>query len=997
MTEKDLQALSERDWGDEWEGLPLEELTVAPPPDAAQVTLRISNAAVAELKRVAEKTTLPYHALARSWILEAVANSREPTAEVESFDAETAADSQLNLKLGADKLQAIKAVGDQLRLPYHRLIRLWLYEALFFAPVNSQVPGGKGAPRSTAAGGVLPGVPARIAQALQEKELDHKVFERCADTLLLPIYPGLTPIPGGTDFGRDADIPAGAEIIRLLATTAKNVEENLRGGLLRLEQTGLSHRQVIIATSQVVSATRRRKLDVIAAEQGAVLVNVHERSWLAGQLYWHPDWRKDLLGISGEMSALVERPLDLFGSDADRLKLVGRDAEQRELTEALGHDLVVTGVPGVGKTRILAELPGAVFVQQATPERLADDLRHDRPEVVVVDDASDRVEEIRLLQRVRQEAALEFSIVVVVWPDQVDAARRDLRSVERVVTIGLLEMGDMVEVLDELGVTSYLLKREILEQAGGRPGWAIALAEMALAGNVDSVLSGSALEEESVRYLSGLGETFEAQGVLAHMAALSGVADDDLDGLATSTGMDRAKVGSMLGTAARRGLVTPRYGRWTVGPDALRRGLVAKWFFASPTKASWDTLVQGWPERKQDLLAIAVDVAAAGSAPARRRVDQEFKTLLTSADGWAVVRPLLDDYALIDEAAADIAVTHLLKHLKPAVSGEPGYPPDLQEVLHLAAARYLSPNAIRGLLNLAEGDERPLNSTPDHPLRQLQELATRIMPDIGVRFDDRIAVASTAHEWIDDKPNPSRWRVWSRLLADVVSPDLGGNWPELGNARTVTVSGGVLSCQLMQEVVERIWPPVLSRLDTSPDEAVALVLDTLLEWARVAAGHPGPFGATVTDEMATCAREAGEKMLTGLVPRCQRSAGLSLRFNHVAGALGTALALLVDPELALLAEPLTREWRDVQERKGGAIKDLVRTWAAEEPGTVIHRLSEHKRALSLAPNPAFDWMGMALYELAEIVDDPASWAEAVANAGFYPEGFHLMRAAARRA
>lgn len=993
MTEKDLQELSERDWGEEWDGLPREDITVAPAPDSAQVTVRIAKAAVAKLKSVAEEKTLPYHALARSWILDAAAKSSEPAAEVETFDRETAADSQLNLKLGADKLQAIKSVGDRLRLPYHRLIRLWLYEALFFAPVDSRIP----ASAATATGGVLSGVPARIAQALEEKELDHKSFERCADTLLLPIYPGLTPIPGGTDFGRDADIPAGAEMIRLLATTAKDVEGNLRGGLLRLEEAGLSHSQVIIATARVVSATRRRKLEVIAAEKGAALVNVHERSWLAGELYWHPDWRKELLGLSGEMSALVARPLDLFGSDADRLKLVGRDAEQRELKEASGHDLVVTGAPGVGKTRILAELPGAVFVQAATPERLADDLRHDRPEVVVVDDAADRMDEIRLLQRVRKEEALQFSIVLVVWPDQVEAARRDLRSVERVITIGLLEMAEILEVIEELGVTSYLLQREIIEQAGGRPGWAIALTEMALAGNMGGVLSGRVLEEESFRYLSGLGETFEAQGLLGHVAALNGVGEEDLDRLAVSTGISRGKVGDMLGTAATRGLVTPRYGQWTVGPDALRRGLVAKWFFAGPTKASWDALVQGWPERKQDLLASAVNVASAGSAPARKRVDQEFNSLLASADGWEVVRPLLDDYALIDETAADLAVTHVLTHLRPAVSSAPGYPRDLAELLHLAAARYLSPKAIRGLLDLAEGDDRPLNSTPDHPLRQLQELATRIMPDIGIRFDDRISVASTAHQWIDDRPNPSRWRVWSRLLADVVGPDLGGNWQQLGNAYGVTVSGGVLSCDLMRAVLERVWPQVVSRLEATPDEAVPPLLDTVLEWARVAAGHPGPFGAVVTTDMATCAREVGEKMLADFVPRCRRSAGLSLRFNHVAAALGTALALPIDPEVAILSEPLTREWRDVQERNGRAIKDLVRSWAAEEPEEVMRRLAEHKRALSLAPNPAFDWIGMALYELAEIVDDPTRWAEAVARVGLYPEGFHLLRAAAEKA
>ncbi len=50
----------------------------------------------------------------------------------------------------------------------------------------------------------------RIENALATKRLGAAVFERCAQDLLTDLYPGLSPIPGGTDWGRDADIAESA-------------------------------------------------------------------------------------------------------------------------------------------------------------------------------------------------------------------------------------------------------------------------------------------------------------------------------------------------------------------------------------------------------------------------------------------------------------------------------------------------------------------------------------------------------------------------------------------------------------------------------------------------------------------------------------------------------------------------------------------------------------------------------------------------------------------
>ncbi len=108
----------------------------------------------------------------------------------------------------------------------------------------------------------------RIEQALATRRLDHNLFERCAQDLLIETYPGLTPIPGGTDWGRDADIHGiGTEIpTRLLATASRTLEgvrKNMLRGIVSMEQHGIllprggerSLTQFTIGdSSQVVSA-----------------------------------------------------------------------------------------------------------------------------------------------------------------------------------------------------------------------------------------------------------------------------------------------------------------------------------------------------------------------------------------------------------------------------------------------------------------------------------------------------------------------------------------------------------------------------------------------------------------------------------------------------------------------------------------------------------------------------------------------------------------------
>jgi hypothetical protein len=241
----------------------------------------------------------------------------------------------------------------------------------------------------------------RIEQALATQPIDHQLFERCAQDLLMEVYPGLSPISGGTDWGRDADIHRGEAVpTRLLVTssrTLKGVRDNMAKGIASMEQHAVPLGRIVLANRAQISQLQRNRLIESARRQGATIDAIYDRGFFASRLRRDGGWRSRLLGLSAEPITLSRVPSDLAESPWAELPLLGRDREVEEISSARG-DLVVSGPPGVGKTRLLAAIQGAYFVDQdAEFGRLSDDLRWLQPQVLVVDDAG--AAEMRLSAR----------------------------------------------------------------------------------------------------------------------------------------------------------------------------------------------------------------------------------------------------------------------------------------------------------------------------------------------------------------------------------------------------------------------------------------------------------------------------------------------------------------------------------------------------------------------------------------------------------------------
>ena len=768
---------------------------------------------------------------------------------------------------------------------------------------------------------------ARVEQALADRPVHPTEFERCACALLQTRYPGLSAVEGGHDFGRDADIyfPFGpgdsSSRGRLLATTG-DPAANLRTGLKRMQEEGVSADLVVVACLRPVSATVRKSLDAICGDYAIGPPHVYARDWFVAQLVREPAWRERLLGIAGELTALLDLPLEMLEQVTPAPVLVGRNGELAALRERAGSglDTIVIGVPGVGKTRLTAEIGReVVFLEPAEAGRVVDELLLRRPRAVVVDNAHVRTGELRNLRRARQQERLSFAIIATTWPDRSGDVAAELPDAS-IVDVGLLRREDMNQLVKLVGVTGYRTRAHVLQQAGGRPGWALALCEMFVTGQGFEVVSGAALLANVERFLRRASESELAMDVLACVAALGPVPDETRHRLAGELGVPPAELAGLLNRLARNGLAEYSDGGWHLQPT-IRSALVARWFFTKPVGRPWATLQTAFPDRSLDLAGAAIAAAQVGSTGGRREADAWARSL-PDPSGWDMVTfAVVSEYSALDEQCARFAVVSARAVLagppRPQKTGGLSYDPMRHAAfgqLVRVVNQWVLPDAVSGLLDLAVGDNRPRPQTPDHPLRVLAETAGRIDPDFGTDVTIRERILGCTLTWLAEARDIGRWMTAAEMLSAIFTTEVSGTWPDPGAPDTVTISQGIDSAAHLEHLID-LWDRAAGTINGGgeagqpqcPPQALAVLVDLAGEWMRLGSAS-APSDMEVSAEQRRAGTRGGRTILESLRPAVQAVPGLAIRAQRLIdeqtrqGAAGDSLTPFnVDRDLRDLA------------------------------------------------------------------------------------------------
>jgi hypothetical protein len=814
---------------------------------------------------------------------------------------------------------------------------------------------------------------ARVTAALNSG-VDADVFERCAVALMRDIYNNVEPVEGGSDGGRDADIygPVAGDPDsrgRILVTTG-DVLDNLKSShttWTKIQDAGETFRvdQLVLVTHAPLSDAKRRNILEYCKKHALPVPQFWTRDWLVEALRRDPEWRVELTGVRGRLSAVSTRTM----IDTDEPALVGRADELRELqaaTEGPG-DTSLVGLPGVGKSRLVSELDGDVhIIEWRAREHLVDDLVATDPAVVVLDDAHLHIDVLEDLVRVRVKEQLSFKIIAVLWPGS-EASIESLLTAPTRVQLDRLPRGELDELIRQLGVHGFHARQMVLDQSDGRPGWASVLGQLVVDGNGEDLMSGQYLLDQVAGLARSISGTAALNDALACIAAFGTASIDDLGTVAALTGVGQADLVTWLEGTAQGGMVARTGDSWTVFP-ALRPLMVAAWFFGEHKTRRWSSVAEYFG---QDTRLDRTLLEVAELVPGREALDL--------ADAWfaevqatgtidAGLLGLVGTYGQLTEEAADRAAAVARRVL--AIPREPittvfgsTYDPvgnAAVEVLKSVFRRTCSREAARGLLELAIDDDRPRHSHPDHPMRVIQEVTQYLDPDMGPVSELRERILRYTLDWFDEDPAGERWRVLAEVSRHVFDPHVEGTWMDPGSRRKFTIARGLETAQALSKLVV-LWDEIDSRVQGVTGSALTHVAvshfcEIFGVWSSLSFhSASASAGVGTSDEQRAKAREGSERVLHTLASLAERFPAVPIRVNRQLdlvtrwsnGESGLETLPILDDRIALFAG--VRELEDDVEEWMARRRREQESLAIELAGLApAEGLSEFQRLLAEA-------------------------------------------------
>ena len=726
---------------------------------------------------------------------------------------------------------------------------------------------------------------ADIEEAIAQR-INPLLFEQCAVALLRErYYPELRGTPEKRDTGVDGICgpDADPEFI-LVATTAKDFARNLRQSVGSYLTAGGPCRTIVLATTREITMAQRRRLRDTLSERRLQLHAVHDRSEFVRLLYGSPQWRKDLLGVGGVAKALSRFPAT--ARPTRPIRLIGRDADRKRLHDT-SSDIVLVGKPGVGKTFLLEQLATddwCLFDAGWSIADLEDAVRTMRPSRIVIDDAhlavANRIPELRRLCR---EMDADFLIVAVTWPAQADAVGGLLEDATR-IEIEELERDQILRIVEEAGVVAPPeLQRLIVDQAHGRAGLAVTLAQACVAGHADEVATGEALLRDLVGwYQRTLGEA--SRHTLGALA-LAGAYGATLQQVRGIVGIEGPAASTLIRNMASGGTIDEApltfeeiikgeraNGRLRVQPEALRYALVRDVFFGGAGSLDAFDAAE---------LLDHPSVSAVPIIGARHRgAAVSLERLLPLVD-WRDEQAARE-YALLGPSEFRTALVRAGDHRA-----------------HVAAAAYRAgvdeQRALEALMEEAVGDNRPEHSTPDHPLRVVGDhLSGR-----RIRLEARRLAVQIARSSLDQGGDRT---VALRVMMHAVNPALRSSSLDPGLGNTLTMGEGPVPVPWIDELL-RLWEEILDVVERGPGLPPGPLLDGLGAWA-----YPGliGFGKGLHDETARAFRSVATRVTERMARVFEARPGVLRRLQELVVAAGLEVDIAVPHEFSTL---FPQRWR----------------------------------------------------------------------------------------
>jgi hypothetical protein len=800
------------------------------------------------------------------------------------------------------------------------------------------------------------------------------LFEDCASDLLRSDYPTLVPVRGGSDSGMDGAIADGeGEPFPLVTTTGKDVIGNLTRNLKKYVEDGGKRRKAVLATSQRLTPRRHMKLRSRASEWGFTLIQTYDQDAFANLLYRNPQWCRDLLGLTGNPPALSILP------KTARLLLtipmIGREEDLTWLCNTEGDRLVV-GQPGSGKTFLLynlAKTGAALFAVTTDIGLIAQSYRAEQPDIIIVDDAHlpQHQELVQNLRHLREETGAAFSIVASCWPGQQPVVAELLNlPTSQVHTLELLGRDEILRIVQAAGISGEQapfyqplnqLIKEIIDQAEGRPGLAVALTHLFLQGDWRRIVSGD-VPQSVLRVLLPSGDRVTKQVMAAF--AVGGEAGMPMEMVADTLSITPIMIQNIIVELEAGGIVTDVAGNIAVRPAALRFALIREVFcggtaFDLPERIL-DALIRQAPYLPD--VARTLIIAAGRGAVVSPRLLMNLLDQISALGGG--LRPTLRGY-LWEESPSDVwrMYAWLGSNETQWILGI--HPEKLTEIARPAMEN--APEvAIPMLFQSAIDDNRTLHAHPDHPMRQIQDWVVAVRPGTPEALKRRGALFSVVEDWIR---SGNDILIGLKGLHYAFSPRFDIATWDPGSGNTLHLGHGLLAPEEIQ-VLHSKWPTARKLLEQADLQNWQSLRELAEEWA-----YPGRLNIGVPDEIRQVMREFAVELLADILAIAANRPGVLHWAREVANNIQADIDIPLDPDFDVLYPARRRgeDWRDAEQHEIKRARELAERWSKLEPAIVVPQMVSMAQEAQLSGTTWPEYLTFVCREVAEKTECALEW------------------------
>ena len=779
-----------------------------------------------------------------------------------------------------------------------------------------------------------------------EKQIDPELFEQCACDILRQVYPGLVPIKGGSDSGRDGAIAnIDGTPIPLTCTTQEDVIGNFTKSLNSYLKAGLNSRKVVSVTSRNLTTRRKDNLKKRAEELGFTLLAIHDQPDVVNRLYENPKWCAELLNITGNPPALSFKPLTR--RPFLDIKLLGREKDLEWLSDKQG-DLLIVGQPGSGKTYLqwdYANINNGLFVRNHNIDEIVKSFRKQQPEIIILDDAHNHLELISHLLMLRQDPGLNFRLIANCWPffkDKVLAAMQIPDTSDTLHELKLLTRDTIVEIVHACGIGGpNQLIAEIVSQSAGKPGLATTFCLMCKQGGVRDVVLGETIKREiKVVFESTQENVLTILGIIS----LGGNCGMDIDDVSTILGISRIKLHETLSTLSAGGILDiPKKSQFAVIPETLRYFLVRETFFERTSCFDVSECLSYVNNPSESVKVLLGAMHRDANIP-----HDLIKQLLVSygtEETWKM-------YAWLGRNEVKwILENHSEK----------------QDII-TEPALYTAPDLILPyLLKNAVGNECPLHSTLSHPLRKIEDWIVSARPGSSEPVIRRKALLDAVLNWLDKEGD---LRTITACFKEILNLNYRRSESDPGSGMKISIISGCIRESDIDEI-QKFWPKIFRIIKEYSISDWVPIKEMVDQWL-----YPYAPNAQIPDSIRKKTRAFGRKILIDLMEISNDNQGVLRWIKSRSKQNNLRIEVHLEKYYELIF-PIRGNKRDFSKEKTQLEKNLNRLvdeWQNRNPDWILKKLSEYLKYNQMVnTSDCHTNIGHLFYKLSEKVDNHVTW------------------------